>query len=210
MGHEVKIKHILKEIGQTLISPKVLFAAAAMLSSDFWLVFIGSWNASHFTLRTRSLNSFCYWILQIPVAYGLSKVLDRPGWSPRKRGTVGFCEYDREITHPPSRTTPLMICHHHFTAILFTLVLASWIGLWSWQAMRPEKGDRLAKITAIDWKSSNYAPAIIVYLLFGISYPSASPFLYLHLSSAILTDRPLGFVSCKSSSAASCAAVNWY
>lgn len=105
MGHEVNLKHILKEIGQTLISPKVLFAVAAMLSSDFWLVFIGSWNASHFTLRTRSLNSFCYWILQIPVAYGLSKVLDRPGWSPRKRGTVGFCEFDRGIIYYLSRTT---------------------------------------------------------------------------------------------------------
>lgn len=40
--------------------------------------------------------------------------------------------------------------------------------------MRPEGGDRAAKITAIDWTSSNYGPAFIVYLLFGISYPTVS------------------------------------
>lgn len=91
MGLDTTPLSILKEIGRTLTSPKVLFAFAAMFSSDFWLVFIGSWNAAHFTLRTRSLNSFCYWLIQLPVAYLLSFILDRPGWSRRKRGTVGFC-----------------------------------------------------------------------------------------------------------------------
>lgn len=150
----------LKEIGSTLMSPKVLLAALAMFSSDFWLAFVGSFNAHNFSLRSRSLNTFLYCesgyllhvrlmpgVMQIPTAAALSYLLDRRGWSHRKRGAAGF-------------------------AVLVVMVLGSWFGYYLWQGLYPASANPYNDIEVIDWADGGkYVGGLFVYLIFGLSYP---------------------------------------
>ncbi|AFR95073.2 hypothetical protein C343_03163 [Cryptococcus neoformans C23] len=151
-GHQImegqSVGSILKEIGKTFIRPKLALVVLAMLSSDFWLVFIGTWNSHNFSLRARSLNTLLYWAIQIPTAEVLTRVLDRKGWSKRKRGMAGFI-------------------------ILFTLVCASWFAYWLWQGLNPSTQHAPALKTVIDWShGSEYVKGLVVYLVFGLSYPT--------------------------------------
>lgn len=140
----------LREMAGTWVSAKVLLVALAMFSSDFWLVFVGSYNARNFSLRARSLNTLLYWAIQIPAAEALSRLLDRKGWTNRQRGAAGFCT-------------------------LFVMVCASWFGYYLWQGLNIESASMKNEITVIDWADgAAYVKGLVVYLIFGLSYPSES------------------------------------
>lgn len=140
----------ITDMARTFATPKVLLAALAMLSSDFWLVFVGGFNARNFSLRARSLNTLLYWALQMPTAMALSYLLDRPGWSQRKRGLAGF-------------------------GALVVMVCGSWFGYYLWQGLHPASANPANKITVIDWADgAHYIGGMFVYLIFGLSYPGMS------------------------------------
>ncbi|WVW85896.1 hypothetical protein I302_107934 [Kwoniella bestiolae CBS 10118] len=139
---------ILKEIGQTLTNPKMLLVILAMLSSDFWLVFIGTWNSHNFSLRARSLNTLLYWAIQLPTAELLTRLLDHKTWSKRRRGLTGF-------------------------ALLFTLVTASWFAFYLWQGLNMSTASPAPLKSVVDWsQGTHYVKGLVVYLFFGLSYPT--------------------------------------
>lgn len=145
---DLSFMQTLREMAGTWVSPKVLLVALAMFSSDFWLVFVGSYNARNFSLRARSLNTLLYWAIQIPAAEALSRLLDRKGWTNRQRGAAGFCT-------------------------LFVMVCASWFGYYLWQGLNIESASMKNKIEVIDWADGTaYVKGLVVYLIFGLSYPS--------------------------------------
>lgn len=150
-GHDIlgdlTFMQTLKDIVRTFGSKKVLLAALAMFSSDFWLVFVGGFNARNFSLRARSLNTFLYWFMQMPTAMALSYLLDRKGWSQRKRGMAGF-------------------------TLLVVMVCGSWFGYYLWQGLHPTSANPLTPIEVIDWADgAHYVGGLFVYLIFGLSYP---------------------------------------
>ncbi|PWN52671.1 hypothetical protein IE53DRAFT_366991 [Violaceomyces palustris] len=156
----VKAKKLARELILTLTTdPKVYLAALTMFGSDFWLVYIGSWNSYHFTLRARSLNNFCYWLVQIPAALLLSKLLDgSKGLNRRSRGILGF-------------------------SILSLVTISSWVALWVWQSLRHDGMDRSLPHSTIDWKDKDWVGGFIVYIIFGLSYPTYHVVLVYYFSS---------------------------
>lgn len=144
---DLTVMGTIKDIARTCVTKKVLLVALAIFSSDFWLVFIGGFNARNFSLRARSLNTLLYWIVQMPTAMALSYLLDRKGWSQRKRGMAGF-------------------------TLLVIMICCSWTGYYAWQAKHPDSADPMKKIDVIDWADkSSYIGGLFVYLIFGLSYP---------------------------------------
>lgn len=55
--------------------------------------------------------------------------------------------------------------------MLFFVVCASWAGYFIWQGLHMETANRANKIQVIDWSDKSYAGGLIVYLIFGLSYP---------------------------------------
>lgn len=156
---EISLKQTFKELGAAWISAPVLLTLLAMFTSDFWLVFTGFFNARNFSLRARSLNTLLYWAVQIPTAEILSRLLDKKGWTNRQRGAAGFC-------------------------CLFGGVCASWLGYWIWQGLNMESASMENEIVVIDWADgARYVKGAIVYIIFGIFYPSE----YAHSSQPLIS-----------------------
>ncbi|OCF30948.1 hypothetical protein I316_07354 [Kwoniella heveanensis BCC8398] len=145
---------ILKEIGQTITNPKMLLVILAMLSSDFWLVFIGTWNSHNFSLRARSLNTLLYWAIQ-----HMEQAKKRVDWLWYVVRTAHW--YSEEVSSP------------WFTALLFTLVTASWLAFYLWQGLNMSTAGPAPLKSVVDWsQGAHYVKGLVVYLLFGLSYPT--------------------------------------
>jgi hypothetical protein len=57
--------------------------------------------------------------------------------------------------------------------MLFFVVCASWTGYFIWQGLHMQTANRSNKIQVIDWNDGGrYGGGLIVYLLFGLAYPS--------------------------------------
>ena len=69
---------------------RLVIMIPAFLPAGSFLIYNGSVNVFHNSLRSRSLLSFVAVVVQVPCGYGLHLILDNPNWARRTRGIVGL------------------------------------------------------------------------------------------------------------------------
>ena len=109
----------------------------AFLPSECFLVYLGSVNAYHNSLRARSLLSFCAVVIQIPAGYGLQKILDHEGWLRRTRTKIGL-------------------------AVVGIPLVAAWV----WEIIRTRHYNRHDPPSSpTDWNEGTFAPSFVLFVL---------------------------------------------
>jgi ABC-type sugar transport system permease subunit len=69
---------------------KLLMLLPSFLPAGSFLIYLGSANAFHNSLRARSLLSFVAIVVQIPLGHLLHLILNNPRWNKRTRSLTGL------------------------------------------------------------------------------------------------------------------------
>ncbi|EXJ86206.1 hypothetical protein A1O1_06576 [Capronia coronata CBS 617.96] len=125
---------------------RIYVLVPTFLASEMCLATVSSINSYYFSLRARSLNNVLFQFIMIPAAFALSSLLDMGRLSRRKRGLIA-CSCVGVITMGASA------------------------GLVGWMKINGLDG-RLSTSPDVDWTSSRFAGATVIYLLWGIVYAS--------------------------------------
>jgi MFS family permease len=116
---------------------KLLLMLPAFLPSECFLVYAGSVNAYHNSLRARSLLSFVAVVVQIPAGIGLQTILDHDKWSRRTRAMTGL-----------------------------VVVGVPLIAAWTWEVVRTRNYDRSNPPTnPTDWNDDAFIPIFFLFVL---------------------------------------------
>ncbi|KAJ5812677.1 hypothetical protein N7474_008978 [Penicillium riverlandense] len=116
---------------------KLLIMLPAFIPSECFLVYGGSVNAFHNSLRARSLLSFIAVVVQIPAGIGLQKILDHENWSRRIRAITGL-------------------------AVVGIPLIAAWV----WEVLRTRDYDRSnPPISPTDWTDDAFIPIFFLFIL---------------------------------------------
>lgn len=100
-------------------------------------------NGSHFSTRTKALNSCLYYLAQIVGALGLGYLLD--------------------IERIP-RGLRAKINH----TMLFVVTLVIWGAGWAWQKNYDRKVTSAADFVPTDWKTPGYVGPMFLYIFYGL------------------------------------------
>ncbi|KAK4575317.1 hypothetical protein LTR86_001171 [Recurvomyces mirabilis] len=120
---------------------KLLLMIPAFLPAECFLVYSGSVNAFHNSLRARSLLSFMAVVLQIPCGVGLQWILDNKRWQRRTRALIGL-----------------------------TVVAVPLVGAWVWEIVRVRGYNRHEPSSnPTDWSDREFGWIFVLFLLNWIS-----------------------------------------
>jgi hypothetical protein len=98
------------------------------------------YNLARFNIRTRSLNSLCYWSAQILAALSCGRALDSQRFQRHTRARAGLI-------------------------ILFGVSWAVWGGGYVWQ--RTYDRASASQDKKIDFTDSNYGALLVLYICYG-------------------------------------------
>ncbi|ODV97034.1 hypothetical protein PACTADRAFT_39707 [Pachysolen tannophilus NRRL Y-2460] len=147
-------KRTLKEelivLKNALMERRIQLMILPLFCAEVSLAPCSSANAFIFNVRTKSLNNLCYWIVQIPGAFILHKILDRKGVPRKTRAYWGLLYIYVFITA---------------TFLGFYIMYGAWGGeaAFSKSLSSDEYPD-------IDWTEKRYAGPFIWYLCCGVSF----------------------------------------
>ncbi|KAH8701808.1 hypothetical protein BGW36DRAFT_289358 [Talaromyces proteolyticus] len=140
----IKSRGFVEELKSTLEifrDWKLLIMIPAFLPSECFLVYAGSVNAFHNSLRARSLLSFIAVVVQIPAGIGLQKILDHDKWSRRTRAIVGL-----------------------------VVIGVPLIAAWTWEVVRTRHYNRSQPPTnPTDWNEDAFIPIFFLFVLNWVS-----------------------------------------
>lgn len=107
-------------------------------SNWFYAYHFNSVNGAYFDIRTRSLNSLLYWLMQMVGAFFFGSLLDIKRFSRSTRAKVIWC-------------------------LLVTITLGIWGGGYAFQKQYTRENVK----ADTDWTSSNYIGPMFLYMFYG-------------------------------------------
>ncbi|KAL5365774.1 major facilitator superfamily domain-containing protein [Aspergillus floccosus] len=127
---------------ETLISDYyiVLFFPMFLASNWFYAYHFNNVNGAYFSVRTRSLNSLLYWLMQMVGAFVFGQTLDLKWFSRSTRAKINF-------------------------ALLVAITMGTWGGGYAFQKTYTRESAGLRKPT--DWTDSGYIGPMFLYMFYG-------------------------------------------
>ncbi|OJJ46304.1 hypothetical protein ASPZODRAFT_142919 [Penicilliopsis zonata CBS 506.65] len=116
----------------------VLFFPMFLASNWFYPYHFNSVNGAYFNIRTRSLNSLLYWLMQMVGAFVFGRILDFKGFSRSIRARVIF-------------------------ALLFAITMGTWGGGYVFQRTYT----RATVTPTMDFTDSGYIGPMFLYMFYG-------------------------------------------
>lgn len=135
----------IRGIISVITDRKIIIMLPAMFVAEMCLALISSINGRLFNLRTRSLSNLLFQVIMIPAPMMLAWLMDNQRIaSRRKRGLLGV-------------------------AAVGVVTICANTGVIGW-IVANNMDERSASAKPVDWTDKAFAPAFVLYLLYGIIY----------------------------------------
>lgn len=146
---DVSLKANLHRLGSCFKEKRILVMILPLFTAETILSCAAGLNGFLFNVRTRTLNNFSFWFVQIPMAFVLYSLLDKKGLSRRTRGYLG-----------------LLLTTVFVTAFFVGFYIM--YGAWGPKYFHPDRPDFIA--LSIDWTETKFGGTFVLYVVAGIAY----------------------------------------
>ncbi|KAL6805089.1 major facilitator superfamily domain-containing protein [Trichoderma sp. SZMC 28012] len=158
-------------------TPWILALVPMFVASNWFYTYqFNDYNLARFNIRTRSLNSLCYWSAQILAALGCGRALDSQRFQRHTRARAGLI-------------------------VLFAVSWAVWGGGYVWQ--RTYDRTSASRDKKVDFTDSNYGALLVLYICYGAFDAMWQLYIYWVLGALSNNSRKLailvGFYKCAQS-----------
>ncbi|KAF9900823.1 hypothetical protein BX616_002487 [Lobosporangium transversale] len=135
---------------------RMLALVPMFFTSNWFYTYHFSLNSLNFSLRTRSMNSLCYWLAQIIASILFGRLLDRASWTRRTRAKFGLL------------TLTLVLLATYIGAIAFQTKWGPKSAIQNEKGVWVKNPDDYLKIDLVD-NSSAYIGPFFLYFFYGVT-----------------------------------------